>query len=96
MRTNEDLRENLHRQPGGEEAQELLAALDLVCRPEDIAQAIDHLVSRGGVRGYLSDHLSDEEYDRLAASLRIRLGVELAPPGSSLPLTAPSQKEFAV
>ena len=84
---------NLQRQPGGEQTQELFAALDLVCRREDIAQAIDYLASLGGVREYLSSHLPDEEYDRLVASIRIRLGVDPDPSDSSLPLTTPSQKE---
>ena len=93
IRTNDDLHENLQRQPGGEQTQELFAALDLVCRREDIAQAIDYLASLGGVREYLSSHLPDEEYDRLVASIRIRLGVDPDPSDSSLPLTTPSQKE---
>lgn len=96
VRTNDDLTENLRRQPGGEQTQELFAALDLVCRAEDIAQAIDYLASRGGVRGYLSGHLSDEEYDLLASRIRIRLGVDPESTDPLLPLTTPSQKEVTV
>lgn len=95
LRTNEDLRENLQRQPGGEQTQELFTKLDLVCRPADIAQAIDHLAGRGGIRAYLADHVSATDYDRLARNIRMRLGLEPAPSVPSHPVTALTDKEPA-
>ena len=70
--TNANLASDLARQPTGDMG-DIMAQLDLTCRESDIEMVLEHLDSRGGIRGYLAPVLSEDRIDRLQVWARERL-----------------------
>lgn len=70
LRTNDDLDENLRRQPP--RAMYGAVGLDLTCHAAPMEQMLDHLAELGGARGYLSRLMTSREVDEVALALTDR------------------------